>query len=105
MRANDPEKTIGLLTTAGLLSVSQLVKCEDFSSFRRPLAVTAKVLRLCQSLLSKIHKDVTTPSSDDLIKAEILWIIEAQKLLVKDNNFPQWRKQFDLFQYDNKVWS
>ena len=98
MRANDPKKTIGLLTTAELPSLGQLIKCEDFSSLHHLLAVTAKVLRFCQLLLSKIRKDVPTPSSDDLTKAETLWIIEAQKVLVKDKNFPQWRKQFDLFQ-------
>ena len=104
MRANDPKKTIGLLTTAELPSIGQLIKCEVFSSLHRLLAVTAKVLRFCQMLLSKIHKDVPTPSSDDLTKAETLWIIKAQKVLVKDKNFPQWRKQFDLFQDNDKVW-
>ena len=104
MRAKDPKKTIELLTTAELTSIGQLIKCEHFSSLRRLLAVTAKVLRFCQLLLSKIRKEVSTPSADDLTKAETLWIIEAQKMLLKDKNFPEWRRQFDLFQDNDKVW-
>ena len=44
------------------------------------------------------------PSPDDPSKAETLWIMEAQKELVKNNQFSQWRKQFDLFQDNDKVW-
>ena len=29
---------------------------------------------------------------------------EAQKVLVKDKNFPRWRKHFNLFQDNDKVW-
>ena len=66
MQASDPEKTIGLLTTAGLLNIGQLMKCEDFSSLRHLLTVTSKVLRFCQLLLSKIRKEVPASSFDDL---------------------------------------
>ena len=63
------------------------------------------VLKFCQLLLSKICKDVSTPSTDDLTKAKTLWIIEARKMLLKDKKFPQWRRQFDLFQDNDKVWA
>ena len=72
MWASDPEKTIWLLTTTGLPSIGQLMKCADFSSLHH---VTSKVLRFCQLLLSKIRKEVPAPSSDDLTKAETLWIL------------------------------
>lgn len=103
MRASDSKKTIGLLTTAGSPGIGQLMKCGEFSSLNRLLAVTAAVLRFCRLLLTKVRKDAPT-SADDLDKAETLWIIEAQKELVKDVKFPHWRKQFDLFQDDEKVW-
>ena len=79
MRANDPEKSIGLLTTAGLPSIGQLMNCGDFSSLHRLLAVTAKVREILQLLLNKVRKDALTPSPNDHNKAETLWIREAQK--------------------------
>ena len=79
------------------------MKCGDFSSLHRLLAVTAKVLKFCWLLLTKVRKDAPTPA-DDLNKAETLWIIEVQKELAKDDNFPQWRRQFDLFRDDDNVW-
>lgn len=63
------------------------MKCGDFSSLHRLLAVTAKVLKFCWLLLTKVRKDAPT-SADDLNKAETLWIIEVQKELAKDDNFP-----------------
>ena len=104
MRAGDPEKTVGLLTTAGVPSIGRLVNCEDFRSLHRLLAVTVMVLRFCQFLLAKVRMDASTPSADDLNMAETLWIVEAQKEFVRDVHFSQWNKQFHLFQDDDKLW-
>ena len=48
--------------------------------------------------------DASTPSADDLNMAETLWIMEAQKEFVRDIHFSQWKKQFNLFQDDDKLW-
>ena len=89
IQASYPEKTVGLVMTAGLPSIGQLMKCGNFSSLHRLLAVTAKVLKFRWLLLTKVRKDAPTPSTDDLNKAETLWIIEVQKELVKNDNFPR----------------
>ena len=45
-----------------------------------------------------------TAAPDDLAKAEIVWVVESQQILVSDKNFPQWKRQFDLFQDNHKIW-
>ena len=48
--------------------------------------------------------DASTPSADDLNMAETVWMIEAQKEFLRDVHFSKWKKQFDLFQDDDKLW-
>ena len=97
MRPNDTEKPLD----SSQPSTGQLLKCDNFSSLHRLLVVTAKVLRFCQFLLSKICKKGPTPSSDDSRNTVDNWGTEG---LVENKNFPLWKKQFDLFQDYDKVW-
>ena len=103
MRVVDRQRSLGLLTTDSLPGIGQIMTCEEFSSLSRLITVTTKVLKFCRIMLSKIRKDKRTLISDDHTEAENLWIIESQKTLMKDKNFAQWEKQFDLFRDDNNV--
>ncbi len=62
------------------------------------------MLKFCRRLLNVVRPGATTAAPDDLVKAEALWMTESQQVLVRDKNFTQWKKQFDLFQDDHKIW-
>ena len=94
----------GLLAATEPPGIGQLMRCENFSSLRRLLAVTAYVLKFCRTLRSKVRHDSVSSTPDDFAKAEALWVAESQHTLAKDENFGQWRKQFDLFQDDKNIW-
>ncbi len=93
----------GLLITEANVVVCQIMKCEDFSSYRHLIAVTAVVLKFCRLLCSKIRPGVLDMMSDES-KAEELWTIEAQKSLVSHKSFKQWKTQFNLFRDDKGIW-
>ena len=45
---------------------------------------------------SQIESSPETTEADDTARAEMLWIIESQALLLKDNNLDIWKKQLGL---------
>ena len=51
-----------------------------------------------------VPETTTTSEADETARAEILWIIESQALLLSDTNFDNWKKQFGLFLDDNGIW-
>ena len=75
------------------------MNCEHYSSFTRLMAVTSKVLKLKFCRITRPF-----PAESDMTKAEILWVLEAQKKLVQDSKFAQWKRQFDLFRDDHSIW-
>ena len=104
MKISKVEVSHSLLVRMTTSAIGQLLKCEDFSSFRRLIAVTAIVLKVCQIFLKCIRPEPSTCIYDDQTRAEILWLVESQQELVKDKNFKLWKGQFNLFQDDDKVW-
>ena len=96
------EAVHGLLSAVEPSGIGEVMKCDDFSSFRRLIDITSLVLKFGRHLLQTIRPDAS--ALDDRAKAEILWIIESQKVLVNDSNFSQWKKQFTLFLDHNKIW-
>ena len=104
MKAKDLKLVHGLLATADTIGLSQIVKCEDFSSLDRLLSVTALVLKFCQRLQSKVQPEAAASSYDENSKAEELWILKSQKFMMNNKNFKHWGKQFDLFQDNNGIW-
>ena len=96
MRADKAETAHGLFTTMEAVGIGQVIRIENFSSFRRLLSVTAKVLKFCCLLLQSLHPGATTAGPGDLAKAEVLWVVESQKALVRNKGFTQWQKQFEM---------
>ena len=67
--------------------------------------MTAQVQRFCRVLQCKNQPETTdTCEADDITRAETLWVIESQKVLLRDDNFENWRKQFGLFLDDHGIW-
>ena len=83
-----------------LQGIGEVTDCKRYSSVARLLAVTANVQKFCR--LARPYSSL--PAESDTAKAEILWILETQKDLVKDPKFAQWKRQFNLFQDDRSIW-
>ncbi|CAB4038837.1 Hypothetical predicted protein [Paramuricea clavata] len=76
-------------------SIAMIINCNNFSSFRRLIRVTARVLKFTKILKRKCKsKELTT---DDVKEAELLWIKEIQTSLKRDSRNESWRRQFALF--------
>ena len=78
MKGDKAETAHGLLTAVEPAGIGQVMKGENFSSFRRLLAVTVDVLKFCQLLLNKVRPGATTNTPDDLAVAEALWVVHVQ---------------------------
>ena len=103
MKAKDRNLVHGLLTTKEPSGLGQVMNCEDFSTLDRLLQVTAQVLKFCR-ILKQGECPPETTEADDTVRAEMLWIIESQNLLLKDKNLDIWKKQFRLFLDDDGIW-
>ena len=99
--------TYNLVVTSNSKGLSTVVHCENFSRLQRLLRVTAYMLRFIDTLKGRIKKINVTQipelTAAELGRAEKLWIIESQKCVKEDQNFPTWQKQFGLF-LDEGVW-
>ncbi len=103
MRAKDVKTAHGLLTTGETTGLSQIMNCEDFSSLDRLLAVTAAVVKFSKLLLSRVRPE-SEVSYAETLKAEDLWLLETQRMVVSDQKFKQWQKQLDLFADEKGLW-
>lgn len=108
MKALDRKLTLTLLATEERPSLSQILDCEQYSTIRRLLRVTAYVLKFIGLLKQKIQSSDTSPSAvltaSEISNAETLWVKEAQVLLVQSDKFECWKKQFNLFLDPFGVW-
>ena len=91
MKVNKSEATHGLLSVVPA-GIGEVMDCKCYSSVARLLAVTANVQKFCR--LARPYSSL--PAKSDTAKAEILWILETQKDLVKDPKFAQWKRQFKM---------
>ena len=88
-----------------LADISEIINPEKYSSSSRVFRVTALVLRFVHCLREKVgtrsggpHTQVeTTLSADDIEQGHILWVKNVQARLLKDDRFPQWKRQLDLY--------
>lgn len=103
MRAKDLKSVHGLLTTGETTGISQIINCEDYSSWDRLLAVTAAVVKFNKLLLNHIRPE-SGVSCDENVKAEELWLLETQRKVTSDLKFKQWQKQLDLFIDEKGLW-
>lgn len=94
-----------LVTDGSNHGLGQVVSCKDFSSLQRLLRVTARVLKFIDVLKCRIKRLKEPPSlelsADDLMRAEVMWMKEAQRTLSEEKRFDVWKKQFDLFLDDD----
>ena len=104
LKVDRGEVSHGLLVASPSPGIGQLMKCEDFSSLRRLIGVTAIILKFCDIMLLHIHKDVVYTHADQISRARALWLAESQKPLEGNKNFHLWRIQFNLFQDEKKLW-
>ena len=81
--------------------VSQLIDIKRFGSIHKLYRTTANVLKFIKVLRREATCELTQV---DLFEAERLWIISAQIILVQDQKFDTWKRQFSLFQYDRQIW-
>ena len=102
MKSKD-RKIVHSMMTAHETSIDlgQVICCTDFSNLNRLLRITAYVMKFVNILKHKVKK-LKTPlnlelTATDISDAEILWIREAQKILLEEEKFSVWKKQFDLF--------
>ena len=62
------------------------------------------MLKFCRILQRNLLPETTdTSEADETARAEMLWIIESQALLLRDKNFDNWKKQFGLFLDDSGI--
>ena len=125
----NPPEVVHTLTTPQVepaslsVNLSEIIKCEEFSTYMSLLRVTAYVLRFIRNVKSKIlkqrpytrevYKEQTRQlSADEIHEAETCWIRSIQaKSFVGEINFLQVEKQpkplrveqFALFFDENKV--
>jgi len=99
--------TYNLVVTNNSKGLSTVVHCENFSRLQRLLRVTAYMLRSIDTLKGRIKKinvaQIPELTAAEVGRAEKLWIIESQKCVMEDQNFPTWQRQFGLF-LDEGVW-
>ena len=103
MKNTKTETTHGLLAATDSPSIDNVVNCEEFSSLRRLLTVTARVIKFGQVSLTKI-RGAAVGDVDYKDKAETLWIKASQRILQSDKKFPQWKRQCELFEYSPMLW-
>ena len=95
MKAQD-KKVHTLLSRSPTSSLENIIHCKSYSSFSRLLSITGYVIKFVQALKRAIkgrHSQDEISSSEDLagcehlqqiIKAENMWIQEAQRSLTED---------------------
>ena len=105
LRVKDKLKVLNLLNTDGP-SLSRIIDCSSYSSVQKLLRVTAYVMKFIEAVKksSDTTERVSILSAEDLHKAELLCIKEAQKVLVSDRSFSRLKTQFGLFRDEDEVW-
>ena len=87
-------RSTGLVVESRITSLSNVLDPDKFSDFKRLIRVTAFVLRFLRNLKSKrIEEKLFEPlNTDEYESAEILWLKEMQKAVVKTPKFESLKK-------------
>jgi hypothetical protein len=94
------EQTCGMLTLNTADGISQLIDVTKYNDLYHLLRLT----RLVYRFVRVISKNTRWSVVQELIKAELEWVKDAQIILINDKNFPLWKKQFKLFIDDDGIW-
>ena len=89
-------------------NLSEILDCEEYSSFRRLLRVTANVLLFIEHLKRKVKGEWNDKGSLQLesllVQAELYWLRVSQVSLPQHKKFVQWKQQFGLFSEPDGLW-
>ena len=89
-------------------SISNIMRCQDYSSLERLLIVTAYVLKFVKLLKSKLNKSqdpvITNISLKDVDEARKTWVQEMQTSLLSNNKFESQTRQLDPYCDKESVW-
>ena len=89
-------------------SSSSILPCQDYSSFKKLLRVTAYVFKFIANI--KSHSTTTanrgqpTLTAGDIEMARTYWLKASQEAIADTRNFQQWSVQFGLFQDQSGLW-
>ena len=91
------------LQTEEIISISNVIDVNRYSSLSKLLRVTALVLRFLENIKnSKVHKRVPENpiSVSELAMAEKLWILDAQSYLKRNTDFPKIKESLGIIEQD-----
>ena len=91
-----------------LCRFDSVIHCEDFSTLRRLLRVTAYVQKFISLLKSKVkgasQHVTTTLAACDIASTERLWVKLSQRELSGHRRFEAWQQQFGLYRDAEGIW-
>eukprot|EP00731_Ephydatia_muelleri_P035515 Em0131g2a len=91
-----------------LCRFDSVLHCEDFSTLRRLLRVTAYVQKFISLLKAKVkgasQHVTTTLAACDIASAERLWVKLSQRELSGHRRFEAWQQQFGLYRDAEGIW-
>ena len=100
LRSKEADVVHCLLDVEGA-GVSNVLNIERFSSLNKLLRVTTHVLMF----IMRLRRPTEPPTELSLyLRGEVLWILEAQSLLLRDKRMKEWKRQFGLFQDSDGIW-
>ena len=96
-------RSTGLVVESRITSLSNVLDPDKFSDFKCLIRVTAFVLRFLRNLKSKrIEEKLFGPLNiDEYESAEILWLKEMQKAVVRSPKFESLKQQLGLYSFDH----
>ena len=98
-------KTHNLVTTEAKVTISHLVDCRRFSSFRKLVRVTAYVMRALKAFKGeRSNQDSSLLSTDELVDAECKWIEDSQRDLEREGMFETLKCEFNAFLDQKGLW-
>jgi len=110
---------VSLLVTEESIHISELIKCDRFSSLQRLLRVTALVIKFVRILRSRVknretmnkstralrsrtrefskEEEIKTITETDITEAELYWIKEVQDVMTRNHRYKYWNQEFGAF--------
>ena len=97
-----------LLVATENSSIGQVMDCSHYGKLQKLLRVTVLLKKFAAQFKKLVKRDNSsidwTVTAADMESAEIDWITDCQKQLIKDPKFELWKTQLDLFLDKDNVW-
>ena len=98
------KKTHILFATEVNHRIGDLIDCSNFSSFRRLVRVTAYTVRAVGRFKNMQTQDDDSLTAEELLEAELRWLIDCQQELKQQRNFVSLKQQLNLFLDPQGLW-